>query len=288
MPNLPLSDFLTNSLPSSPVVSVKPNFNFKEYDFKAEHGNKFALITLNDTKQANNPDIKANSPKFSVYIGNGTEPFKSSDGKQIATFDVQDDNQPSIAAQFHVTSLSNLSTKNLLKTFNIPGEQLKNVSAVKAKADAIELSGNQMVIISAGSTSKNSNGFKSAVPGGVHIYAGDRDSEFSEPSQPMVLGNNLKKALEEIYKTLQSLSSNISDINLEIMQMKVGLMVHFHPPLAPPSPTLVAQFAPTLLTNDLRRTLNSYSDMINHQLKRINRTLPITKMKVLSSYNTVN
>jgi len=72
------------------------------------------------------------------------------------------------------------------------------------------------------------------------------------------------------------------------MQMKVGLMVHFHPPLAPPSPTLVAQFAPTLLTNDLRRTLNSYTDMINHQLERINRTLPITKVNVLSTYNTVN
>lgn len=285
MPQLPNSNFFINRSVTSPAVTVKPKFNFKEYDFKAEHGNKFALITLNDTKQASNTDIKANAPKFSVYIGNGTEPFQSSDGKKIAVFDTQDDNQPSIAAQFHVTSLTNISTKNLFET---PGEDLKNVSAIKGKADVIQLHGNQMVIINAGAVSKNSNGFKTSVPGGVHIYAGDRDSEGASQAQPMVLGNNLKTALEEIYQTLQSLSSNISDINLEIMQMKVGLMVHFHPPLAPPSPTLIAQFSPTLITNDLRRTLNSYADMINHQLEKINRVLPITNQVITSAYNTVN
>lgn len=288
MPNLPSSIFASNTPDSSPVVSAKPNFYTKEYDAKLEHGNKFALVIVNDTKQASNPDIKANSPKFSVYVGNGTEPFKSSDGKQIAVFDVQDDNQPSISAQFHVTSLTNVSTKNLLKTFKVPGESLKNVSAIKGKADAIELRGNQMVIINSGAVSKNSNGFKTTVPGGVHIYSGDRDSENSEPSQPMVLGNNLKEAIDQINARLQSITSVITEINTEMMLMRAGLVAHVHPPFAPPSPDLAIQFIPRFLTSDLLRTLNSYTSMINHQLERINRTTPLTKKKILSTYNTVN
>lgn len=269
----------------APPMSEKPIIKFESYEFEKSHGNKFSFITLSDTKFAKDQNIKGNSSKFSVYIGNGKEPAKSSDGKSIAVFDHLDDNHETIAAQFHVTSHTNISTKNLI---NKTAEIMTNRSAIKGRADVIELKGNEAVIINSGATSKNSEGFKTSVPGGVHIYAGDRDSNFAKQSQPMVLGKNLEKALDEIYKTLQSLSSNITDINVEIFKMKLALTIHFHPPLAPPSPTIAAQFPIEMAVSDTKRLINGYLDMINHKLETINRAIPISKANILSRYNTVN
>lgn len=278
------SIFKTNQNELVSPVADMPKVNFESYEYKQFHGNKFAFITLNDTKFAKDETTKGNSSKFSVYIGNGREPYKSSDGNSIAFFDPSDDNQESIAAQFHVTAHTNISTKNLIKN----GGRISNRSAIKGRADVVELKGNEMVIINSGAISKNSGGFKTSVPGGVHIYSGNPNSKFSKPSQPMVLGRNLEKALEEIYNSLQSLSSNITDINIEIFKMKLALTVHFHPPLAPPSPTLAVQFPVEMGVVDTKRLINGYIDMINHQMEKLNRVIPISKSNILSRYNTVN
>lgn len=278
------SPFKESSEIKSPV-SEMPLPKFEVYELRTQHGNKFSFITISDTKLARDPEIKANSSKFSVFIGNGKEPSKSSDGKSIAIFDYLDDDHQSIAAQFHVTAHTNISTRKLI---NDSAEIMTNRSAIKGRADVIEFKGNEAIIINSGAASKNSENYNVSVPGGVHIYSGDRDSDFAKKSQPMVLGKNLQKALDEIYKTLQSLSSNITDMNIEIFKMKLALVVHFHPPLAPPSPTLAAQFPIEMCVSDTKRLINGYIDMINHQLETINRAVPVSKVNILSKYNTVN
>jgi hypothetical protein len=84
------------------------------------------------------------------------------------------------------------------------------------------------------------------------------------------------------------MSTNITNINTEIMLMKTALSIHFHPPFAPPSPTLAPQFIPELLVKDLLRTINSYTDKLNHVIEKTNRLMPVSKTYVLSRHNTVN
>lgn len=274
---------------SSETINEYPKISYEPYETVIAHGNKFAIITLNDTEAAKDPNINANAPKFSVYVSNGKEPNRDpKNPNRVINFDIQNDKQETIAAQFHVTALTNISTFNLVPK---PGQQLSNRSAIKGKADVVEFNSNEMIILNAGAPSRNSNDLKTFTPAGVHIYAGDREGAGSSPSQPMVLGNNLEKALEEIYATQQSLSTSITDINTEIMKLKTQLIAHVHisavGPVSP-SPDLGIQLVVSLLVNCLKRLINSFVEMLNHWIEQINRIYPISKVNILSTFNTVN
>lgn len=253
----------------------------EQQDTKIQHNNKFGVVLLNNTRTSQKFDLKAG--KFSVYMGNGLEPYSDSNGNKVK-FDTTDDDQPSIAAQFHVSSLSNIPVNNYV----LNGQTLYNRSAIMGRADVVELKGNEMIILKAEGRGKNSLGMNTSSNRGVHIYAGDNTSPFASKSQPMVLGNNLQKTLDILIEQVQSLSTNITNINIEIMLMKTALSIHFHPPLAPPSPTLAPQFVPEMLVKDLLRTINAYVDKINHIIEKTNRTMPVSKTYVLSRNNTVN
>lgn len=253
----------------------------EQEDAILKHGKKLGVVILNNSRTSDKFKLKAG--KFSVYMGNGLEPYSDKNGNKV-NFDTTDDDQPSVAAQFHVSSLSNVPIKNYV----LNGQTLYNRSAILGRADVVELKGNEMVILKAEGRGKNSLGLNTSSNKGVHIYAGDNTSPFASKSQPMVLGDNLQKTLDNLYNQIQSLSSNITNINIEIMLMKTALSIHFHPPFAPPSPTLAPQFVPEMLTKDLLRTINAYVDKINHIIEITNRTIPVSKTFVLSRHNTVN
>ena len=264
-----------------------PLISTDTYETVITHGNKFAVITLNDTEKAR--EINANAPKFSVYVGNGKEINKNpKNPNQILKFDIQNDKQETVAAQFHVTSLTDISTFSFVLQ---PGQILSSRSAIKGKADVCEFNANEMIILNAGAPSRNSNDLKTFVPGGVHIYSGDREGAGSVPSQPMVLGNNLQTALMEIYNTQQSLSTSITDINTEIMTLKTQLIAHVHVGVlgtVSPSPDLAIQLPISMLIKCLKRLINAFIEMINHWFEQINRVYPISIKNILSTFNTVN
>lgn len=250
-------------------------------DVMIEHRDSFSFITIGNTKAAEK--LNAYSTKFSVFAGNGLEPRKNKDGT-VFLFDVTDEDQATIAAQFHVSPMTNVSTKKMVLNGNV----LTNRSAIKARADVLELKGSEMVIIKSGDRTKNSSGARVSIPGGVHIYSGDNNALLAQQSQPMVLGDNLVSALSEIYKMLEDTSTTVLDMNLDILTMKLALVLHFHPPLAPPSPTLAVQFPIEMISADIKRVLNSVIHAINHKVETVNRTIPATKSFILSRYNTVN
>ena len=105
------------------------------------------------------------------------------------------------------------------------------------------------------------------------------------------IGNNLQKALDEIFATQQSLSTSITDINTEIMTLKSQLIAHIHVgavgPVSP-SPDLAIALPITMLVKCIKRLINAFIEMINHWLEKINRVFPISKVNVLSTFNTVN
>lgn len=250
-------------------------------DVVIEHRDGFSFITIGNTKAAQ--QLNTYSTKFSVFAGNGLEPRKNKDGS-VFLFDVTDEDQSTIAAQFHVSPITNISTKKIVLNGNV----LTNRSAIKARADVLELKGSEMVIIKSGDRTKNSAGARVTIPGGVHIYSGDNNAILAQQSQPMVLGDNLVKALSEIYKMLEDTSTSILDMNIDILTMKLALVLHFHPPFAPPSPSLALQFPIEMISGDIKRILNAVVHTINHKIETVNRTIPATKSFILSRYNTVN
>ena len=83
----------------------QPKVEFKNYEWKAFHGNKFAFITLNDTNVAR--EKQANAPKFSVYVGNGFEHLNLLDEKQLANL-IQKTPIKRQSRSIHVTSLTDV------------------------------------------------------------------------------------------------------------------------------------------------------------------------------------
>lgn len=265
-------------LPQKPEISGStPN------DVLLAHKRNFSFITIGDTNTA--ALFNSATSKISMYASNGIEP-RSGNGN-IYYFDPRDDDQPTIAAQLHVTPYTNISVKNII---NPVAETLSSRSAIKGRADAVEFKANEIIILKTGDRTRNSSG-ASTLPGGVHLYAGDNEAKFipdANKSQPMVLGDNLQETLRQIYKKMDSITESITRLNIEVLTTKGYLAVHFHPPLAPPSPMLAAAFPIDMILSDIDRLMFALEDMINNQIDKMNSIYPITAGYILSRYHTVN
>lgn len=250
----------------------------------AKHKNKLAFVFIGDTKQSEeDKKNNVNAPKISLVVGGGLESAFSDNVIQI---DPRDENIIGISSQIHLVSKVDIDVKGIL-----PISTLFNRSAVKAKADVLELSANEIVLIRSLGEAYGSQGTRTMAPGGVHIVSGTNLKESQQP-QPMVLGKNLSDTLLEILTLISDINSTIINMNADILSLKVSLLAHVHPtaPPGPPSPSvdLSLTVAPTIATKTALNISNSYSNLINLELLKTNKLTALSPGRFLSDFNRVN
>jgi hypothetical protein len=247
----------------------------------SKHKNKLAFIFIGDAKKAELDDKNSvNAPKISLVVGGGLE----STYKEI---DPREDKLIGPSAQVHITSLSDVDVSGVL-----PVKFLKNRSAIRTKADVLEFSASEAVIIRSLGEAYGSKGHRIMTPGGVHIISGQNiPGKELKKSEPMVLGKKLSDAINELTEKLGEINSTIVSMNEDIMELKVSLLAHVHPVaglVTTPSADLALGVTPTMVSKTLLNMMNAYSSLVNLELLKTNRLTALSPGRFLSDFNKVN
>lgn len=266
-------------------LSIKKNLG-KNGNVVAEHKDKLAFIFIGDVKKAeDSTKYKVNAPKISLVVGGGLETTYNPKNGNLVELDPRDNNIPGVSAQLHIVSLADIDVKGIL-----PVDALYNRSAVKTQADVLDLSAREVVVIRSLGSPYNANGARVLAPGGVHIISGQSTDtvKIREP-EPMVLGKGLSDTLNEIMNQVSQVNSTLLEVVQDILNLKIALLAHVHPPPGTaPSPNLIAQVAPSIATKSILNITNCYSNLINFEVLKLNKMMPLSPEKFLSSYNRVN
>ena len=247
----------------------------------SKHKNKLAFIFIGDAKKAElDKNNSVNAPKISLVVGGGLE----STYKEI---DPRDDRLIGPAVQLHLTSLADIDVRGIL-----PVKSLNNRSAIRAKADVLELAASEVVVIRSLGDAYGSKGHRVMTPGGVHIISGQSTAEKKlKAPEPMVLGKKLSDVITELTEKLSEINSTIISMNEDIMELKVSLLTHTHPVIvgiAGPSIDLALVVTPTMAAKTLLNMMNAYSSLVNLELLKTNRLTALSPGKFLSDFNRVN
>ena len=133
---------------------------------------------------------------------------------------------------------------------------------------------------------------------GNRVEHQDSDSEFS--LQPLVKGNNLEKALNDLSNRLEDLTGLVFDLQARTAAMSVAFGTHFHfgvgiaaplvggpvPVVTTPSP-IAAAYTVTTGVSTVKGLLSNITAEINTALGEVNRS-PISKGAIKSKWNKTN
>lgn len=252
------------------------------------HKDKLAFVYVGDVAKANSDKESVNAPKIAMAVGGGLEFAYNPNTNQSNKIFPQNDSIEGVSAQFHLISLADIDVQGIL-----PVSQLSNRSAITAKADILEFSANEVVLIRSLGTAYNSKGSRVVSPGGVHIVSGQTDGATTLKLEPMVLGDSLNAALLQLTEFVGLIISMLIDMNSDMLSLKTALMSHFHVATSIGSPTtpsieLIASIVPTIATKTALNITNGYSQMINLEMFKTNKLSSLSKEKFVSDFNRVN
>lgn len=275
----------------------------------AEHKSKLGFIFIGDSVE--DPTVEVNAPKISMVVGGALGTTYNPKTGEMNDIDPESNNLIGVSSQFHLLSLTDIDVKGIL-----PVSTLKKRSSIKTEADALELYGNEIVLIRSLGRPYKSAGARTMTPGGVHIVSGmEISEEKGNQPQPMVLGKALADTLSEIVTKISDINSVLINMNEDLLSLKLSLVSHTHPvfttgaelaaavaiatttggsaplPLSTigtPSITLATQVAPTIATSTVRNITNTYSHLINLEVLKTNSLTPLSSQKFLSDFNRVN
>lgn len=213
------------------------------------------------------PDVSRNS---SIYINNN---FK---------YD---------AARLYISE-----TTDLEDNFSMPkGDNVrqKAKSGIGAQADTIVLKGKTGIKLSTASYGeRNSKGGKIRSGSGIELISGTN----TENLQPLVLGNNLEKALTSIVNRINALSDIVIDLAQVQNQAFIQLQTHTHPvgftpvtgPVAVPSPQLLASLSFSIVDNTTKGIINGTVNKLNLLFDEVNYLTSLGKSYINSDLNRTN
>jgi len=157
------------------------------------------------------------------------------------------------------------------------------------KADNIRFVAREGIKLVTGTDEQNSQGEKATRIHGIDLLAGNDDTEL----QPMVKGDNLKDALDDMAKQIEQLNGLLNNLVVTQIQLNQAIASHIHtsaPPGSPTSPSpglasVVPQTTSQMLTKVQRGLVNQ---RYNLQVYRDKYLSGSRDTYINSSYNNTN
>lgn len=171
-----------------------------------------------------------------------------------------------------------------VKTMYSSTDEQHLLSAVVAKADTVRVLGRTGVKIIAGSI-LDTDGSQSYIPiGGVELISTDGGR-----LQPMVLGNNLASALDDIIEHINKLNARFTSYLMQQMMWDIKLAQHVHLNVMPntPDPALAASIITKMVKNIDTMTKAEMDKMINSAITKT-KFKSLSSNSILSSYHKLN
>lgn len=162
------------------------------------------------------------------------------------------------------------------RNFYLPGTPVINKAAIILKSDNIRIVAREKIKLVCNTDKFDSNGEMKIQLGGVELFATDGGA--ASPLQSMVKGENLADTLKNIYESIGTSTSEISNIYRVLLTLCTVLAAHVHVvPLPIPIPT-----APSIELAAAAATVGAEAGMhvISNQMQYAN--LEIAKLNYLS------
>lgn len=187
-------------------------------------------------------------------------------------------------------------TTDLEDNFSMPtGDNVRQKarSGIGAQADVIALKGKTGIKLTTGQYGeRNSKGGKIRSGSGIELIAGT----YTENLQPLVLGDNMEKAMKSMIKRMNTLSDIIMDLAQVHNQTLIELQAHTHPvaitpatgPLAVPSPQLLAGLSFKIADNTTKGIINGTINKLNLLFDEVNYLSSLGKDYINSDLNRTN
>lgn len=207
-----------------------------------------------------------------------------------------DPNFESDAARIYISQKTDID-----ENFNlVPGGVglSKAKSGIGIKADAVRIIGREGIKLVTNTDRKNSQGGKIKSTFGIDLIAGNDDSEQNvkgafrrvEFLQPIVKGDNLIEALEELVDQVGDLATRFDQFAQAQQRYNAAIAVHTH--TIPPLPFVAvpsADLAPSYLTANIQQftnaTGNAWSQSVNLSNFKVNYLKPYGDRWICSRYN---
>ena len=175
--------------------------------------------------------------------------------------------------------------------FNLPEGTVGNAAAksgIAIKADAVRLIGRDGIKLVTGTDVYDGQGVRIDVQQGIDLIAGNSDEDL----QPLVKGNNLVDALEDIIDLTSDLNGIVANILTMYVSLVTALTTHTHIATGPGAPTSpspdfavfsTSQFSQCtkLITESLIFSKNSIATKLNY-------TKPFGFGYINSNFNNTN
>ena len=188
-------------------------------------------------------------------------------------------------------------TTDLEDNFSMPeGDNMRQKarSGIGAQADVIAFKGKSGIKLTTGQYGeRNSKGGKIRSGSGIELIAGTNVKNL----QPMVLGDNMEKAMKSMMKRINVLSDIIMDLAQVQNSTLLQLQAHTHPlaidpitltPAAVQSPLLLTTLSLNFSDNIVKGIMNATTNKINLLFDEVNYLSALGKDYINSDLNRTN
>ena len=188
-------------------------------------------------------------------------------------------------------------TTDLEDNFSMPeGDNIRQKarSGIGAQADVIAFKGKSGIKLTTGQYGeRNSKGGKIRTGSGIELIAGTNVKNL----QPMVLGDNMEKAMKSVMKRINVLSDIIMDLTQVQNNALTQILTHTHPiaispatgtPSAVQSPLLLATLSLNFSDNTIKGIMNATTNKINLLFDEVNYLSSLGKNYINSDLNRTN
>jgi len=175
--------------------------------------------------------------------------------------------------------------------FNLPEGtvgQARAKAAVAIKADAVRLIGRDGIKLVTGTDVYDGQGVRIDIQQGIDLIAGNND----EGLQPLVKGDNLVEAMNEVIDLITDLNGIVSNTLTMYLSLVTALTTHTHIATGPGSPVSPSPDFAVFSVSQFTQLTKLLTEVILHQKNaigtKINYTLPIGAGYINSIFNNTN
>tara|TARA_R100000315_G_C5223256_1_gene134788 strand:+ start:93 stop:1022 length:930 start_codon:yes stop_codon:yes gene_type:complete len=196
------------------------------------------------------------------------------------------------AARIYVSAKANIDDYLNLRPGKVGMSRCR--SGIGIKADAVRVVGREGIKLVTRSEPINSQGGTIERVGGIDLIAGNDDRDM----QPLVKGNNMREAIENLAAWVGKLNGIVDGLLLEQMQLNTAIALHTHqgaliapipiPIQTTPSIELAALAPKVAINQTLHGVVALKSHRINGEFFKANYCKPFGRKYICSRFNNTN
>ena len=165
----------------------------------------------------------------------------------------------------------NLGLENIFKIKDVTDGLAKNKSAVAIKADGVRIVARESIKLITMTDNYGSSGNRITAKYGIDLIGGGNvTGEGNLELQPLVKGDNLIMALDEMREHLAQLDTQFTAVDKMITQLSTAMVSHMHVPMVPMTPFTSPPVDPISISNNVLTYVDNIMQIVEIGTRQFN------------------